>query len=130
MKFFFNISLSFIILFQSMNIHFEDVLNVGEFFEHARLHQQKHGDSFLTFLSKHYGDLKEAHKKEHQEEEKNHHSPINHNCATQLPVDLAFEVYKITIPKVFKEIENQPNYYYKDLFSTFEKQKIFQPPRV
>jgi hypothetical protein len=117
-------------LFQSMNIHLEDILNVKEFFEHAQLHKQKHNDSFLSFISKHYGDLKETHKKEHQEEEKNHeHSPINHNCSSQLPVDLAFEVYQIHIPKISLEIESQPNFYYKDLFSTFEKEKIFQPPR-
>jgi hypothetical protein len=117
-------------LFQSMNIHLEDMVSIKEFFEHAQLHKQNHNDSFLTFISKHYGDLKEIHKKEHQEEEKNHeHSPINHNCSSQLPVDLAFEVYQIHIPKISLEIESQSNFYYKDLFSTFEKEKIFQPPR-
>jgi len=127
----FSIAFSFLFLMQSINIHLEDVLNVSMFFEHYQLHKQKHGDDLLTFVSKHYGDLKEAHKKEHQEEEKNHHhSPINHNCSSQLPVDLAFEVYIIFFPKISMEIENQSNFYYKDLFSTFEKQKIFQPPRV
>ena len=118
-------------LFQSMNIHVEDFESIKDFFEHAQIHKEKYGDSFITFLEKHYGNLKEAHKKEHQKEgENHHHSPINHDCSSQLPVDLAFEDFQIKIPKISIEIENQTNFCYKDLFSTFEKQKIFQPPRV
>ena len=114
-----------------MNIHIEDILNIKIFFEHAQIHKEKYGDSFMAFLSKHYGELKEAHKKEHQEEEKNHHhTPINHNCSTQLNVDIVFDDYQIKIPKISESIKAKPNFYYQDLFSTFEKQKIFQPPRL
>ena len=46
-----------------MNIHVEDFENVYEFVEHFQLHKENYGDNFITFLEKHYSDLKESQKK-------------------------------------------------------------------
>ncbi|MEE9348852.1 MAG: hypothetical protein V3U80_02265 [Flavobacteriaceae bacterium] len=123
---------STLFFFQSANIHFGDVLQLREFIEHANLHQEKYGDSFLTFVSKHYGDLKESHKEQHQEEEKNHkHAPIHHDCASQsIQIDVLLDFYTITFKTNPFIDSKKTNFYYQDEFSTFEKQKIFQPPRL
>ncbi len=123
--------LSTLFFIQSTNIHFEDMQKIGELLEHYNLHHDRYNDSFITFISKHYGDLKESHKKQHQEEEKeHHHDPIHHDCAAQTHIDVCVNTSTYTI-KVVKFIESkETNFYYQDKFSTFEKQKIFQPPQV
>jgi hypothetical protein len=115
---------------QSANIHFGDVQKLGELFEHYNLHNERYEDNFTTFISKHYGDLKENHKEEHKEEEKNHHhDPIQHDCTAQVQIDIVILDFSITL-KTIKFIESkETNFYYQDKFSTFEKQKIFQPPQ-
>jgi hypothetical protein len=127
----FSILFSTLFLFQSANIHFDDVLQLREFIEHANLHKDKYGDSFIVYVSKHYGDLKESHKEQHQEEEKNHHhDPIQHDCTAQVQIDIVILDFSITL-KTIKFIESkETNFYYQDKFSTFEKQKIFQPPQI
>jgi len=124
------ILLSSLFLMQSFNLHVEDVYELTEVFEHAELHKQRYGDSFLVFLSKHYGNLKESHKQQHQEEEKNHnHPPLQHDCNSQAQAfvlnSLSFSIENLKIV-----VETSTNFYYQDKFSAFEKQKIFQPPRV
>ncbi len=125
----FTIFISSFILVQSFNIHISDVLKLSELMEHADFHKDKYGDSILVFISKHYGDLKQAHKKQHQEEEKKHsHAPINHDCSSQLQVSFILNKnsFIIEIPQL---MEKSTNFYYQDRFSAFEKQRIFQPPK-
>ena len=125
----FSIFISSFILVQSFNIHIGDVLKLNELVEHAEFHKNKYGDGFLIYISKHYGDLKQAHKKQHQEEEKKHsHTPINHDCSSQLQVSflLIKNSFTIEIPQL---VEKSTNFYYQDRFSAFEKQRIFQPPK-
>lgn len=126
----FSILLASFILVQSFNIHLGDILKLNMLLEHAELHKSKYGDNFFVFLSKHYGDLKESHKKQHKEEEKSHsHLPINHDCSSQIQSSFILNLIAlhITIPLAK---ESSPNFYYQDKFSTFEKQKIFQPPKI
>lgn len=126
----FSISFSFIILIQSFNIHVGDINKLNEVIEHAELHKQRYGDNIFVFLSKHYGDLKISHEKQHQEEKKNqHHTPINHDCNSQLQSAFVLNSLMITIYNCNKEIKKSNIFYYQDKFSSFEKQKIFQPPK-
>ncbi len=126
----FSIVFSTLFFIQSANIHFDDVLQFREFIEHANLHKDKYGDSFMVYVSKHYGELKESHKEQHQEEEKDHkHTPIHHDCAAQTQIDVLFSAFSFSF-KTTKFIESsKTTFYYQDKFSTFEKQKIFQPPQ-
>lgn len=126
-----SISLSMLFLLQSVNIHFEDVLQLKELMEHANMHKERYGDSFAVFISKHYGELKESHKKQHQEEEKDHkHAPIHHDCASQMQVDLLIETLSFSIKTPKLTTRNTSKFYYQNLFSTFEKQQVFQPPKM
>lgn len=126
----FSLIISSLILVQSFNIHFSDVLKLTELIEHAELHKKKYGDDFLVFLSKHYGDLKQSHKKQHSEEEKNHsHPPINHDCTSQLQTSFVINTNSFSIEGLQIE-KKSSNFHYQDKFSTFEKTRIFQPPRL
>ena len=62
----FSISLSFLILLQSFGISFNDLSQIDEFIEHAQFHSEQYGDNVFVFISKHYGELKTDHDKEHQ----------------------------------------------------------------
>ena len=126
----FSIAFSFLIVFQSFNIHFGDIVKFNDFLEHAEMHSENYGDDFFVFLSKHYGELKESHKEQHQKEEENHsHTPINHDCNSQIQSSFVLNSFLLTIKNSNKEIEKSTIFYYQDKFSSFEKQKIFQPPQ-
>jgi len=126
----FSITFSFLIVFQSFNIHFGDIIKFNNFLEHAEMHSEKYGDDFFVFLSKHYGELKESHKEQHEKEEENHPpTPINHDCNSQIQSSFVLNSFILTIKNSNKEIEKSSIFYYQDKFSSFEKQKIFQPPQ-
>ncbi len=125
------ILLSISILAQSFNLHIEDAIELSEIVEHAELHKSRYGDSFFVFLSKHYGDLKESHKKQHQEEEREHsHPPLQHDCSFQMQTAFVLNAFAFSIEDAKGVMQTSTNFYYEDKFSTFEKQKIFQPPRL
>ena len=126
-----SIPLSILILFQSLNIHIEDFFKLNELVEHAQLHKERYGDNFFTFLSKHYGSLKEAHEKQHQEEEKEHnHPPIDHSCNSQVNLVFLLQTHSFSLEESSLNVKKVTNFYYQDKFSTFEKQQVFQPPQV
>jgi hypothetical protein len=125
------ILLSSLFLIQSFNLHVEDIYELNEVFEHAELHKQRYGDNFFVFLSKHYGDLKDSHKQQHQKEEEEHnHPPINHDCSSQIQTVFVLNTFSFSIENPKQTVEASTNFYYQDKFSTFEKQKIFQPPKL
>lgn len=118
-------------LFQGANLHIEDVLELNEFVEHAQLHQERYGDGFFVFVSKHYGSLKKSHEKQHNEEEKEHqHQPLNHDCNSQIQTAIVLNIVPFSIENTNLFKGTTPNFYYQDKFSTFEKQRVFQPPKT
>jgi ABC-type Zn2+ transport system substrate-binding protein/surface adhesin len=124
----FNISLAILILFQGMFAYIDISFELEEIHEDFIVHQAKYADDFTTFLSKHFGDLKEEHQAQHQEEhqEHKHHNEMELNTH----FDYFIDNLAISIPKKIIISTQEANYYYQDLFSNFEKQKIFQPPQV
>lgn len=127
---FFTILLSSVILIQSLYIDYDDVVQLDELIEHAQYHKVEYGDNFFVFISKHYGELKDDHRKNHQEEEKDHQ---------QLPFQCHDHIMTITvfvIQKHFLEIEaleypefKDTNFYYQSSFSTLHKKGLLQPPK-
>lgn len=61
-----------VFLIQSLGIGVADILSANELIEHAKFHNQEHGDNLLVFISKHYGELKSEHHTEHKEEKDDH----------------------------------------------------------
>jgi len=102
---------------------------IFEILEDYHIHQTKYDDDFKTFLSKHFGELKLIHQKEHQKEHQEHN---HHHNTNEINVQFDFICSRdfFSLPQKITIISCKNNFYYKSLFSTFEKQKIFQPPRV
>lgn len=126
------IFIAILFLLQSSQICFEDFQRIDALVQDAQLHQTKYGDDFFTFLSKHYGELKESHKEQHQQEEQEHghkHPPLSGDCHTQVQPVVVWQVQIPFLEVIYHQIEVTQNFHYLDLHSTFEKPSFFQPPR-
>ncbi len=64
------VSLSLVVLLNNFQIGISGLSQAGDLLEHIQYHNDKYGDNFFYFLSKHYGELKEDHTKKHKEEHK------------------------------------------------------------
>ena len=117
------------ILFQGVFLNTDILFEINEVLEDYQLHKTKYGDSTYTFLSKHYGDLKDAHKEQHQEEHKEHKHPAQDQITNSIQVDYTLQQHRYKLKSVIEINSTLSKFHYIDLFSTFEKQKIFQPPQ-
>ncbi len=67
-----SIALSSLILLQSLGLSARDMAQIDDFIEHANFHSEAYGDNVFVFISKHYGELKASHEREHREEHGEH----------------------------------------------------------
>ncbi len=125
-----SIAVSLLILVQSFNIHFNDIIELDELMEHAQFHAEEYGDNFLVFISKHYGELKTEHSQKHQEEKEEHEQlPFQHQCnAASLSAFVLNQVtdYPVEIDLVF---DRNSNYFYQAYYHSLAQDGLFQPPR-
>lgn len=125
----FSISLSLIIVFQSIGITFVDIVQIDEFIEHAKFHSEEYGDNVFVFISKHYGKLKVDHEKQHQEEKEEHEQlPFQNQYVsitffTMFLAKTEFDIFCFTK-------YNPNNFYYREPFSFLHSKDLFQPPRL
>jgi len=118
--------LSFTILIQSFNFQLEDITKVPTLMNHIADHFES-GDSFMDFISMHYGSQYEIHKTKHKEHQK---LPLK-----QYLLDLHFHVYisestKNLIINSFKETHLEKKISnYTEPFSSLFSTEIFQPPK-
>ncbi len=127
---FVSIATSLLILFQSFNIHINDLVELDELIEHAQYHAEEYGDNFLVFLSKHYGELKAEHNQKHQEEQKEHEKlPFQQHCHS-LSLS-AFVINDLVSYTSHEEIASHDtlNFHYTDSYSPVLGDGLFQPPR-
>lgn len=127
----FSIVLSSLILLQSFGIHWNDIVQLDELIEHAQFHSDQYGDNLVVFLSKHYGELKADHQKQHQEEKEDHEKlPFNHHCPiasiTAFVMDASFSGLDYVEEVEYKSI----NFQYCPPSSTLHAEGILQPPRI
>ena len=115
--------LSLLILFQSTFTNVDVAFEINDLMEDYQLHKVKYGDNITTFFSKHFGNLKEEHKEQHKQEHKEHKHPAN-DFSNHIQVDYAFYNNNFAPQNPIEIIQNKSNFYYKDKFSTFEKQKV------
>ena len=123
--------LSSVILLQSFGMHIDDLVQIDEFIEHAQFHSEQYGDNVLVFISKHYGELKAAHDKEHQEEKKEHDQlPFQHHSHTISVMDFAINT-TILEQNILDFLEHKRfNFHYQAPFSSLHSEGILQPPRL
>ncbi|MGP1994039.1 hypothetical protein D9V96_019310 [Zobellia laminariae] len=125
-----SISLSFVVLLQSFGVSLCDVSQIDEFIEHAQFHSEQYGDNVLVFISKHYGELKATHDKEHQEEKEDHEQlPFQHQSHFSSATAFVLIAYK----EHFKSFEiseyKSHNFFYQAPSSSLHSEGILQPPR-
>ncbi len=125
-----SIAVSFLILVQSFNVHIDDIVELDELIEHAQFHAEEHGDNFLVFISKHYGELKAEHSKKHQEEQEEHEQlPFQHQYqTTSLSAFVLNQTtdYPLEITLV---LDRDSNYFYQASYHSLAQEGLFQPPR-
>ena len=116
-----------LILFQSFQISFEDLVKVDDLLEHASYHQEMYGDTFFEFLDEHYSENFSNHNENHEEHE---NLPFKHdskNCHQTISIfTLNFSNFEISLNQ---EIDSNMHFFYKDLYAFLNKSTIFQPPK-
>lgn len=120
---------SLLILIQSFNINLEDISKFQAFLEHCKYHKEMYGDTFLKFLSEHYGNKMMSHEDKHSEHKDLPFKDCQHIlCHT----NTSFIFTKLTIQIINPQgiIEKPTIFLYKESFSSFEKPHIFQPPKL
>ena len=126
----FAISLSALMLIQSSNIGTDDIMQIDELIEHAQFHKQEYGDGFFVFLSKHYGELKVEHSKNHQEEQKDHEQ-LPFQCQGHISTVIAFLPFNSN--HYFNDIEildtTEFNFHYFNFYSSLHEKELLQPPK-
>lgn len=125
-----SIAFSILILSQSVGFGISDIFRVGDLLEHSEYHSENYGDSFSDFLAKHYGSLKETHKKNHSEEKQKHEKlPFQDlSCNHSLSVSILTPFFNIS-QDWRVSLQKKSNYFYINLYSSSEKSNIFQPPK-
>ncbi|MEY8781305.1 hypothetical protein AB9K32_12820 [Allomuricauda sp. XS_ASV26] len=125
-----SIGVSLLILLQGANIHLKDLVELGDLVEHYQFHNKEYGDSFMVFVSKHYGELKASHSEKHKEEQKDHEKlPFQHqsHCSIQHVFVVDSDNYITSdseIPLVAKG-----NFHYQISYFLVWEDGPFQPPR-
>lgn len=125
-----SIATSLLILFQSFNIPIGDIVDFDELIEHAKFHNEHYGDNFIVFLSKHYGELKAEHNKEHQEEKEQHEQLPFQNQGHSVSL-YAFVLNPQPEPCMVLEVGifGSANYFYRATYHSLDPEGPFQPPR-
>ncbi len=126
-----SILLSGLILIQSSDIDFSDIAKMGELMEHAHFHTDKYGDNNFVFHSKHYGELKEQHNKEHQEEKIDHEKlPFQHqcNCTSVVAIVINSTHSELNSPQTWESWA--ADFYYEAPTSSLHTEGPFHPPQL
>lgn len=125
-----SIAVAVLILFQSLNVHFDDLVELDELVEHAQFHAEAYGDNFFVFLSKHYGELKADHSEKHQEEREQHEQlPFQHQCQATSMFSFVLNHSTDDSLAVYMTIDRSPNFYYQAFYRSLAQEGLLQPPR-
>ena len=126
MKKFISILLIGLILLQTSDISFDDIIKINNLYEHAVFHKKMYGDNFWQFLSEHYGDNTTGHQNDHKEHQNLPLKHVQDSMHAHVTLTHSFCNYTLSIKCL---IEKKTNFFYNELFTSFKNIKIFQPPR-
>jgi hypothetical protein len=127
---FLSIFTSFLILFQSLNINLDEFTQIDELVEHAFYHAEEYGDDIFVFVSKHYGELKEDHNRNNDEERSEHEQlPFNHLCSSNFTTVFILDEVELVCAEI-ETVGSKTKFFYQEKDSSFEKTNIFQPPKL
>jgi hypothetical protein len=122
--------LSSLILLQSVVFSSTAVVEVASFIEHYNFHKQTEDDSFIEFVSLHYGDLKNQHQNDHPEHHDHQQLPLhNFTSSTILFVATIDTTYENDLEfSLYDSYLN--NFRYTPGSSSFNPLDLIQPPRI
>ena len=121
------IILSNLILFQSLNIDLDSFSKLNVLLEHAQFHQEKYGDSFLEFITDHYGEQENKSANDHKEHKDLPFKKDSKTCS-HLISDFSFGILQFEL-KTKISLNTKPSFFYKETYSSHEKPSVFQPPK-
>lgn len=125
-----SILMSCLILVQSFDISFNDISQLDELLEHANFHAEKYGDNILVFISKHYGELKEQHNQDHQEEKKEHEElPFQNHCACSSYTTFVIATSLLDLNSPQTAERSVANFSYRAPTSSPHTTGLLQPPQ-
>lgn len=123
--------LSSVILLQSVTFSSSALVEILSFIEHYNYHKLTNDDSFVEFVSLHYGDLKAKHTQDHPEEHKDHQQlPLNnlHSTSILYVSCIDFSSYNLLDINLLDSYLN--NFRYTPGSSSFNPLDLIQPPRI
>ncbi|WP_127136232.1 hypothetical protein [Flagellimonas oceanensis] len=124
------IGISLLILLQGANIHFNDLVELGQLMEHYQFHSEEYGDDFMVFVSKHYGELKASHSEKHQEEQKEHEKlPFQHQTQCAQPLVFVLTADNFINSRSEIPVATKGNFHYEMSYSHIWGDDPFQPPK-
>ena len=127
---FISIFISFLILMQSLHINLDEYAQIDELIDHVFYHAEEYGDDIFVFVSKHYGELKDDHDNNDDQENQNHEQlPFNHQCSPSYVSVFILDEVPVVLLKI-DELYSKTNFLYQESNSFFEKSNVFQPPQV
>ena len=127
----FSVSLSTVILIQSFGIGINNIAQIDEFIEHAQFHSTQYGDNVFIFISKHYGELKAVHNRDHQEEKEDHEQlPFQHQKHITSIIAFVLNSKNVELKILeFTELKKH-SFYYQASISSLHLDGLLQPPRL
>lgn len=126
----FSIVMSCLVLVQGFEIAYNDIAQFDEFLEHASFHAEEYGDNLFVFVSKHYGELKEQHDKDHQEEQKEHEKlPFQNQCHCGAIVAIVFNTTTTELNSPKTTDGSLANFHYMPSTSSLHAKGLLQPPQ-
>ncbi len=126
-----SILLSALVLMQGLNLHLQDILELGALVEHMEYHQSSYGDDLYSFLEKHYGTKKTEHDgEEHQNGENHEKLPFKdkacHSSSSNMIVLTGSPMRNLTSDCILP----RSSFHYQESYSFLDQTDIFQPPRI
>ncbi len=123
--------LSSLILIQSVVFSSTAVIEIASFVEHYNYHKQTEDDSLVEFVSLHYGELKNQHKKDHPEEHQDHQQlPLHNSNSTTILLALSLNSIDGNIFEISAFDSYLNNFRYTHGSSSFNPLDLLQPPRL
>lgn len=123
--------LSSVILLQSVTFSSSAIEEIASFVEHYNFHKLTKDDSFVEFVSLHYGELRTKHSQDHPEEHKDHQQlPLNNlHSSTILYVNCFDSSYYNLLE--FNHLDSYlNNFRYTPGSSSYNPLDLIQPPRI
>ncbi len=125
-----SILLSFVLLAQGISFNSGELEKMDTLLEHAKFHKEKYGDNFAVFMDKHYGNQKNQHLSEQQEERKEHQDlPFQQSAQLLIQTAILNEVGLSDFSSTMLITLQQENYFYEQLHASLLVEEILQPPK-